>query len=182
MRVYSKYIKPPLILFLLLGAWTTFGAAQEKNYKILVVDNNLSKNNFYPYGGYKMFGEKAADFSEFNNFTLEFAELPQNGQPLKLVGAAIFNLTPESSIIYQFDSLTISEREISFSTETKDAIRYEFAGVFLKKGEFTRYNGKKIPVLEGTLKRFKYGAEAAKASARFVFNVWKAPYYQKPRK
>jgi len=180
---HANYLANGLFALVLLAVSLQPAAAQKvDSYKILTVPNNVTEAGFYPFGGYKIVGKKPAEFSNFNNFTVEFTERPQKNRDLKTVGAVIITKDEQSSIVYQFVELSLSDGTISFKTETTGDIRYEFNGKYIKKGELVRYNEKKTIVLRGVLARFENDRKAAEKALNFSFVVWKAPYYAASKK
>jgi len=178
-----NYLAVGLLAFALIAVLPQQASAQKvDSYKILTVPNEVTKVGFYPFGGYKVIGEKPVEFSKLNNFTVEFTERPQKNSDLKLVGAVIITKDKQSSQIYQFEKLSLSDKTISYKTETIDGIRYEFDGKYLKKGELVRYNGKKTVVLSGVLTKFENDRKAVEKPLSFSFIVWKAPYYSPSKK
>lgn len=168
-----------LVLLISVIGFVSGAAAQSvEKYKILSVADGFSRSGFDPIGGFVLYGGSSESFQNFNNFTLDQVrdEKTAAGQ-IKLVGGLTVNLTDDSSRTFQMENISINAKTLTFSTETLNDVRYEFNGIFLKSGSFSRYNGKKVPVLRGTLKKYDSGKLTTEENLRFSFKVWKARYY-----
>ncbi len=114
--------------------------------------------------------------SEFDNFTLDtFVESEVKSQS-KIVGGVVIKTGDSSSETYQIENISISPQEMRFSTESLNNIRYEFAGKFLKDGDFIRFNEKNIAVLEGTIRKIESDKTLTEQNFKFKFIIWKAKF------
>lgn len=164
-------------LLLLALCFTASIAAQEiKSYRILQIPNNLTKAAFDPFGGYLVYGQTPRIFKDFSNFTLDKVSVSTSATQMKIVGGVIIN-EGEKSAIYQMEEIRLSPTELFFKTEILNNVRYEFAGKYLKKGSLSRFNDKKVPVMQGTLKRYRDDKVVDTEELKFSFKVWKAKYY-----
>jgi hypothetical protein len=165
---------------------SSLAAAQFKGpFKILNIPNKIAKSDFYPFGGYRVLGRKPPGFADFSNFTIANAEWPITGQELKVVGSVVTSSDLTSDIpsehkpdtVYQFTEIDLSPTNLSFKTEAKAGVSYEFKGRYLKRGTLARFINKKIAVLDGELTKHVDGVKQAGNRFRFSFVVWKVSYY-----
>ena len=179
-----KFLKTK-ILFLILAclivaAFTSSAFGQPDSYKIISVANQKDVPN--RSGGYLPLGKKPARFSNLYNITFEYVKIPANGADISVVGAVnLDKIRPDAPLIYQFEELALSDKTVSFKTETIDNVHYEFCGQYLKKGELVRFNRKKVSVLRGTLTKYANNKKAAESEMLFSYVVWEAPYYIPPK-
>jgi hypothetical protein len=154
-------------------------------FKILSIPNKIAEGDFYPFGGYRILGRKPPDFADFSNFTIDHTEWPITGPDLKVVGSVVTSSGPPSDIpsenkpdtVYQFTEIELSAAKLSFKTEAKAGVSYEFKGRYLKRGALARFIHKKIAVLDGELIKYVDGVKQAGNRLRFSFVVWEVRYY-----
>lgn len=148
-----------------------------KSCIVLQLPTGIFDNGFEPLGGYQIIGGKPVEFADFDNFTLDKVfEKNAASETNKIVGGVVIDTGKASSDTYQIEKYSISPHELGFSTEVLNGIHYEFKGRFLRTGNFSRFNEKNIPVLEGALKKFNSEKLAAEKNFKFKFNVWKARF------
>lgn len=149
-----------------------------KSCKVLQLATDVFDHGFDPLGGYQIIGNKPVEFADFDNFTLDKV-FEENTTPTtnEIVGGVVIkDGNTNQSNTYQIDKITLSAQEIYFSTEILSGVHYEFSGKFLKKGDFSQFNEKNIPILKGTLKKFRAENLAAEKEFNFKFNIWKAKF------
>jgi hypothetical protein len=66
------------------------------------------------------------------------------------------------------ESVRVSGPSLSFAAKTRKGLRFTFDGRFLHSGDFRRYAGKDVPVVEGVVRKYRSGKKLAEANARFT--------------
>lgn len=120
-----------------------------------------SAARFDPDGSFWVLGDTPNEFSEFSGINLNAKrsrQLPGQG----------FSLTNGKTL--RFKTLTVKRDNFSFTTVTVNGISYAFSGKFLKGGVYSAGDlDDTIPVLEGTLTKFRGGQKVAEAKLKFSY-------------
>jgi hypothetical protein len=110
---------------------------------------------FDPDGTFWILGDTPPEFKEFSAINLNAKRSRQLPSP----GLQITN-----GKTFRFKTLTVKRDNFTFTTMTVKGVSYSFAGKFLKGGVFyTSDLDDTIPVLEGTLTKFRAGQKVAEA-------------------
>ena len=138
-----------LVSLLLLGI-TPISIAQTKTAR------------FDPDGSFWLLGDPPNEFSEFGGINLN----AKRSRQLPVQG---FQLTSGKNI--RFKTLIVKRNNFSFTTvTTAGGISYAFSGKFLKGGVYSAGDlDDTIPVLEGTLTKFRGGQKIAEAKLKFSY-------------
>ena len=117
---------------------------------------------FDPDGSFWILGEPPNEFSEFGGINLN----AKRSRQLPVQG---FQLTSGKNI--RFKTLIVKRNNFSFTTvTTAGGISYAFSGKFLKGGVYSAGDlDDTIPVLEGTLTKFRGGQKIAEAKLKFSY-------------
>jgi hypothetical protein len=116
---------------------------------------------FDPSGAFWISGEPPSDFSDFSSINLNMRQLrrlPTSGLQLN------------DGTSFRFRNVVVKQSNFTFTTVTVKGVYYTFSGKFLKGGDFAAtWQGEEIPVLEGTLTKFKAGKKVADAQLKFIY-------------
>ena len=116
---------------------------------------------FDPDGSFWVLGNIPNEFSEFGGINLNAKrsrQLPVQGFELR-TGKRI-----------PFKTLTVKRDNFTFTTITVGGVSYAFSGKFLKGGVYSAGDlDDTIPVLEGTLTKFRNGQKIAEAKLKFSY-------------
>ena len=131
---------------------------------LLLATAAISQNKatrFDPDGSFWVLGEAPHEFSEFSGINLNAKKLRRLPSP---------GLQINDGTTYRFKTLTVKQNNFSFTTVTRGGVSYSFSGRFLKGGNFAAlWSGDEIPVLEGTLTKFRAGKKVAEAKLKFSY-------------
>ena len=64
-------------------------------------------------------------------------------------------------------TIQLNGKDLTFTTKSRTGVVFTFSGRFLRGGDLTKYVGKEVPVLEGTVRKFRKGKKVAEARSRF---------------
>ena len=110
---------------------------------------------FDPDGTFWIVGETPSEFKEFSAINLN----AKRSRHLPSPGLQITN-----GKTFRFKTLTVKRNDFTFTTMTVGGVSYSFSGKFLKGGVFyTSDLDDTVPVLEGTLTKFRAGQKIAEA-------------------
>lgn len=131
---------------------------------LLVCTAALAQNKaarFDPDGSFWVLGETPNEFSEFSGINLNAKrsrQLPGQG----------FSLTNGKTL--RFKTLIVKRDNFTFTTVTVGGVYYAFSGKFLKGGVYSAGDlDDTIPVLKGTLTKFRDGQKIAEAKLTFSY-------------
>jgi hypothetical protein len=140
-----------------------FFVASALVFSLISITALAQKNvaRFDPDGSFWILDEPPTEFSEFGAINLNAKrsrQLPVQGFELR------------NGKRLRFKTLTVKRDNFSFTTVTVGSISYAFSGKFLKGGIFSAGDlDDTIPVLEGTLTKFRSGQKVAEAKLRFSY-------------
>jgi hypothetical protein len=124
----------------------------------------LSQNKaarFDPDGTFWLHGTPPNEFSEFSAINL-------NAKKLRRLPSAGLEVTGGKS--FRFKLISVKRENFTFTTMTVGGVSYTFSGKFLKGGVYQSLSlDDEVPVLEGTLTKFRGGAKVAEAKLKFVY-------------
>ena len=116
---------------------------------------------FDPDGSFWILDETPNEFSEFGAINLNAKrsrQLPVQGFELR------------TGKRFPFKTLTVKRDNFTFTTVTIGGISYAFSGKFLKGGVYAAGDlDDTIPVLEGTLTKFRGGQKVAEKKLKFSY-------------
>jgi hypothetical protein len=116
---------------------------------------------FDPDGSFWLLGDPPNEFSDFGGINLNAK------RSRHLPGAG---LQTNDGKTYRFKTLSVKRNNFTFTTMTLGGISYSFSGRFLKGGVYTSAAlNDEVPVLEGTLTKFRAGKKLAEAKLKFVY-------------
>ena len=116
---------------------------------------------FDPDGSFWVLGDLPNEFSEFNEINLN----AKRSRRLSVQGLVVQN-----GKRLAFKTLTVKRDNFTFTTVTAGGVSYAFAGKFLKGGVYYASDlDDTIPVLEGTLTKFRNGEKVAEAKLKFSY-------------
>jgi len=131
---------------------------------LLVCTVSFSQNKsarFDPDGTFWILGDTPNDFSEFGAINLN----AKRSRQLPVQG---FELNNGKRL--RFKTLTVKRDNFSFSTVELGGVSYAFSGKFLKGGVYSAGDlDDTIPVLKGTLTKFRNGQKVAEANLTFSY-------------
>ena len=127
---------------------------------------NLSE--FDAGGDYYMVGKLPKGFEEFDSLSILTNEYKPNAkgdyEPIPI--------PPEGSLFtnkdFKFSRINISNRQISFVTESVKGISYKFTGAFLEEKDFYTIKDETV-VLKGQLIKMKDGKKMAESKVKFGY-------------
>lgn len=116
---------------------------------------------FDPDGSFWIHEQPPTEFSELSAINL-------NAKKLRRLPAQGLQITNGTN--YRFKTATIKRNNFTFTTVALKGISYSFSGKFLKGGNFaaTALNDE-VPVLEGTISRYRDGKKVAEAKLKFIY-------------
>ncbi len=118
-------------------------------------------SRFDPDGSFWIKGDPPTEFSDFSGINLNAKRskyLPSPGLQLN------------NGRTYRFKTLIVKRENFTFTTVVRNNVSYSFSGRFLRGGVFaSSILDDEIPVLEGTLTKFRDGKKVAEAKLRFVY-------------
>jgi hypothetical protein len=123
------------------------------------------RSKFDPFGGYAIVGIAPNQFRDFDNFQIDLAKKPINGEKLDIKG---FVSLQSGKYFPTLSRVNLSLRYLSFSSIENDQISYHFNGRFLKHGDFSKLPAE-TPVLEGVLIKNINGRKVAQRRVRFFY-------------
>lgn len=139
---------------------------QKREYIILSHPNNKAVTDHI--GHYAALGK----FSDSYGFIIDLAGMPaENNADISLAGML------GAGIEYRLTKYSVDSRSVSFETEMINDVRFKFEGIFLKKGNLTRFYRQATPVLKGTLTKYISDKKDSTTAISFRFRALKAPYY-----
>jgi len=116
---------------------------------------------FDPDGSFWILNETPNEFSEFGAINL-------NSKRSRRLPVQGFELRTGKRI--PFKTLTVKRVNFTFTTVTVGGVSYAFSGKFLKGGVYSAGDlDDTIPVLEGTLTKFRNGQKVAEAKLKFSY-------------
>jgi len=131
---------------------------------LLTCTATLAQKNvvrFDPDGSFWILEKAPPEFSEFGAINLN----AKRSRQLPVQG---FELNNGKRL--RFKTLTVKRDNFSFTTVTLNGVSYAFSGKFLKGGVFSAGDlDDTIPVLKGTLTRFRNGQKDAEAQLTFSY-------------
>jgi len=111
---------------------------------------------FDPDGTFWILGDTPSNFSEFSAINL-------NAKRSRYLPSAGLQITDGKT--FRFKTLSVKRDNFTFTTVTVRGVSYSFSGKFLKGGIFyTSDLDDTIPVLKGTLTKFRDGQKIAEAN------------------
>jgi len=165
-KVKTKATKKPTTFFF-VPSWTALRLCVKPFLGFLLVFSSMpafAQNKtarFDPDGSFWILGDPPANFSEFGGINLN----AKRSRQLPVQG---FQLTSGKNI--RFKTLTVKRDNFTFTTVTVGGISYAFSGKFLKGGVYSAGDlDDTIPVLEGTLTKFRGGQKIAEAKLKFSY-------------
>lgn len=131
---------------------------------VLVSHAALAQKNvarFDPDGTFWVLEKAPPEFSEFGAINL-------NAKRSRRLSVQGFELSNGKRL--RFKTLTVKRDNFSFTTVELNGVSYAFSGKFLKGGVFSASDlDDTIPVLKGTLTRFRNGQKDAEAKLTFSY-------------
>jgi hypothetical protein len=116
---------------------------------------------FDPDGTFWIVGDTPSNFSEFSAINL-------NAKRSRYLPSPGLQITDGKT--FRFKTLTVKRDNFTFTTVTVRGVSYSFSGKFLKGGIFyTSGLDDTIPVLEGTLTKFRDGQKIAEANLKLSY-------------
>ncbi len=120
-----------------------------------------SAARFDPDGSFWVLGNTPNEFSEFGGINLN----AKRSRQLPVQG---FQLNNGKAL--RFKTITVKRDNFTFTTITVGGVSYAFSGKFLKGGVYSAGDlDDTIPVLEGTLTKFRNGQKIAEAKLKFSY-------------
>jgi len=120
-----------------------------------------SAARFDPDGSFWVLGNTPDEFSEFGGINLN----AKRSRQLPVQG---FQLNNGKAL--RFKTITVKRDNFTFTTITVGGVSYAFSGKFLKGGVYSAGDlDDTIPVLEGTLTKFRNGQKIAEAKLKFSY-------------
>lgn len=125
------------------------------------------EDEFDAEGNYYLIGDLPKDFKDFYSLSV----ITSNYEVKDDGSAYASPIPPEielySKIKYKFTRININNRQISFETEGKNGISFQFTGYFPEQYEDEK--SKEWVSLEGTLTKLKNGKKVAETQAKFGY-------------
>ena len=116
---------------------------------------------FDPDGTFWILGDTPNDFSEFGAINL-------NAKRSRQLSVQGFELNNGKRL--RFKTLTVKRDNFNFTTFELGGVSYAFSGKFLKGGVYSAGDlDETIPVLKGTLTKFRNGQKIAEANLTFSY-------------
>lgn len=125
-------------------------AAQQTNHEM----------QFYVLG--KKHPRGLSDFQAFGLF-----RSGRNGK-VRLEGWAMANRSNPTGSTVDMAYVRQTGKRLIFATKPRNGRTFTFSGTFLRSGDFTPYLNKQIPVVEGTVRKFRNGRKVAEGMMRFT--------------
>ena len=134
------------------------------SFLVLLTSPALSQNKtarFDPDGSFWVLGQPPNELSEFGGINLNAKRSRQLPSP---------GLQTTNGTTYRFKTLIVKRDNLTFTTMSRAGVSYSFSGRFLKGGNFSaaEFNDE-VPVLEGTLTKFRGGKKLAEAKLKFSY-------------
>lgn len=111
-------------------------------------------------GFYEVAGALPADMKPFGNFMIRSVA---SG---KVSGAVV---PDEEGEVFEFTNATLANGKLSFTTAKNAGVSYSFEGAFTATPPFG--GGKKTPVVEGVLKKYRNAQAAGQADLKFYYDA-----------
>lgn len=119
------------------------------------------RSSFNPDGSFWVIGAAPNGFSDFGGINL-------NGRRLRRLPSQGLQLMDGKTFHYK--TLTVKQKNFSFTTVTIGGVYYTFSGRFLRGGVFAEQDlSDERPVLEGVLTKYKAGKKVADAKLKFSY-------------
>jgi len=116
---------------------------------------------FDPDGSFWVHGENPPEFPELSAINLNAKRLRRLPSP---------GLQVTDGTTYRFKTLSVKRDNFTFTTVALKNVSYSFSGRFLKGGNFAAAAlNDEVPVMEGTLTRYRNGEKQAEAKLKFVY-------------
>ena len=134
----------------------------------VVESEETTKPEFYADGYYYIIGDAPKGFKDFDSLTIETTDYnlatPENDYKY-------INIPPKGYVFttkeFNFKRISVSEKRISFETETIKGISYKFVGEFTEEevelGEYTEY-----ALIKGTLTKMRDGKKITAAEVKLA--------------
>ena len=167
LKQYAPQIRFFIVWSIICFSSLSVFSQQKKQYIILAVPNTKAVSDHI--GRYPILGNEADSHEFVIDYADDFKDIKTNFKVVGMLGA--------NGNEYRLSKLNVSSNIISFQTETIDNVRFEFEGVFLKKGNLTRFYRKTTPVLKGTLTKYINGVKDSAVTFTCRYRALKAPYY-----
>jgi len=152
-RINFKSIFAPLRLCAIISS-----------FLVLLTSPALSQNKaarFDPDGSFWVLGQPPNELSEFGGINLNAKRSRQLPSP---------GLQTTNGTTYRFKTLIVKRDNLTFTTMSRAGVSYSFSGRFLKGGNFSAAElNDEVPVLEGTLTKFRGGKKLAEAKLKFSY-------------
>ena len=128
---------------------------------VTLTAHGQSNARFDPDGSFWVHETPPNDFSELSAINL-------NAKKLRRLPSPGLQITDGTN--YRFKTLIVKRNDFRFTTVALKNVSYSFSGRFLKGGNFaaTALNDE-VPVMEGTLTKFRGGKKVAEAKIQFVY-------------
>ena len=116
---------------------------------------------FDPDGSFWLHGKPPDEFSDFSAINL-------NAKKVRRLPPAGLQVTDGKT--YRFKTISVKRENFTFTTAVIGRVFYSFSGRFLKGGVYQSLSlDDEVPVLEGTLIKFRAGRIVAEAKLKFVY-------------
>jgi hypothetical protein len=119
---------------------------------------------------YFVLGEKypkgLGDFQAFGLFRKE-----TSGGKVKLDGWVMTSREAPDNSSFDIKTIRLEGKHLAFTTVSHEGLVFTFDGQFLRSGDFKPYFNKEIPVVEGTVRKFRKGKKVAEAKMRFTCGI-----------
>jgi len=147
-KAFSRKFAVAVSLVSLLVSWTP-ALSQNKGAR------------FDPDGSFWLHEQPPNEFSELSAINL-------NSKRLRRLPSPGLQITDGTT--YRFKTLNVKRNNFTFTTVTLRNVSYSFSGRFLKGGVYasTALNDE-VPVMEGTLSKYRAGKRLAEAKLQFVY-------------
>jgi hypothetical protein len=132
-----------------IGLVSGMAGAQQTNHEM----------QFYPLG--ERLPKGLTDFQAFGLFR------SVEGGKVRLEGWAMADRSNPNESSFDMASVHLDGKKLAFTTRPWKGRTFAFSGVFLRRGDFTPYLNKRVPVLSGTVRKFRGGKKVAEAIMRF---------------
>jgi hypothetical protein len=146
---------------------------EETVTEIVSETDENTERKFYADGDYYIIGNKPKGFKDFEILEVITRDYSTISEANDYMGAPI---PPKGSVTvkkkFNFTRINIADKQISFETQKKNGISYQFVGEFIEEeaieikdqtGEYTDY-----AVLKGRLKKMRDGKTIAESDVKFA--------------
>jgi hypothetical protein len=123
---------------------------------------------FNPYTMYFALGKPPKGLSGFQVFGLNRGAPGAGGS--KIDGWVMTDRSDPDGSVIDVKKVTLDGKHLTFTSESRRGLVFAFDGRFLQGGDITRFSGKQVPVVEGTVRRLINGKKTAEGKMRFYCN------------